>query len=180
MLIGVIGDTHGDELSFKTALDNFFHNVDLIIHTGDILNHGPRNKIPENYNPVALSEHLNNLPVDILFCKGNCDSEVDEMMINLPIASPYLYLMLDGIKIIASHGDKELPGKFYKYTDIIISGHTHNYSLEKINTTIYLNPGSSSIPKNHVNGTCAIVDLNSNIITIYDITNESILSELRI
>ncbi len=180
MQIGVVSDTHGDEFSFKTAMERFFQNVNLIIHAGDILNHGPRNKIPDNYNPEALSEYLNSLPVDILFCKGNCDSEVDQMMINVPIASPYLYLVLEGVKIFATHGDKKLPEKFLKSSDIIISGHTHNYNLEKINRTVYLNPGSLSIPKNHINGTCAIIDLDSNIISIYDIEKEAILSELRI
>ena len=180
MLIGIISDTHGDADSFKLVLNKFFENVDLIIHAGDILNHGPRNKIPEGYNPSLLSDYINNLPVDILFCKGNCDSEVDQMLINTPIASPYLYAVFEGIKIAVTHGDKKLPERFYKYSDIIISGHTHNYNLEKINNTIYLNPGSLSIPKNHINGTCSIIDLNANIITIYDIVNENSLAEMKI
>ena len=179
MRIGIISDTHGDYNSFNLAFENILKDVDIIIHAGDILNHGPRNRIPSGYSPEKLAEAINNLPVDIVFVKGNCDSDVDQMMIDFLIGSPYLFLMIEGFKIVVNHGDKKIDKKFFTNIDFYISGHTHIYNVEYLNATIFLNPGSLSIPKNHINGTCGIIDTTTNIVSIYDIINKNILIETK-
>ncbi len=181
MKIGVISDTHGDFLSVHKIFNKIFLDVDVILHAGDILNHGPRNPIPEGYDPVKLSDLLNNFPVPIHFAKGNCDSDVDTMMIKNFLQAPYIYTIFEGIKIVVTHGDKNL--EYFKelsekHADILITGHSHNYALEKENSVIYLNPGSTSIPKNHINGTCAVIDINSQSISIIDIVKNEILAEI--
>ncbi len=181
MKIGVISDTHGDYESTEKIFSNFFNDVELIVHAGDILNHGPRNPIPRGYDPIKLSELFNSSPVIIHFAKGNCDSDVDTLMINNFIQAPYLFLNIEGIKILITHGDKNL--EYYQKlskdnVDILITGHTHNYLLEKNSGYIMLNPGSPSLPKNHHNGTCGIINTNTGTISIYDIKENQILAEI--
>lgn len=180
MKLGVISDTHGDYINVKKAFDEIFYDVDTIIHAGDILNHGPRNPIPDGYNPVKLADLLNNQPVPVHFAKGNCDSDVDTLMINNFIQAPYLFLVFEGIKIVVTHGDKNLDYLMEladNHADILITGHTHNYTIDKVNKFILLNPGSTSIPKNHPNGTCATIDIENSVISIYDITKNEIIAE---
>ena len=179
MKIGIISDTHGDFASFNTAFENILRDVDILIHAGDILNHGPRNMIPSGYSPEKLANAINNLPVDILFAKGNCDSDVDQMMINFLIGSPYLFLIIEGFKIVVNHGDKKINKKFFRNIDFYITGHTHIYNVEHLDATIFINPGSLSIPKNNINGTCGIIDTTTNIVTIHDIFNKNILIETK-
>ena len=148
-------------------------DVDLILHAGDVLYHGPRNKIPKGYDPEKLSFVINRLPVDIFISKGNCDSCVDQMVIDVPIMSEYVFLSIEGFKIILHHGDKEIK---FKNIDFYISGHTHLYNVDYFNSTLYINPGSISIPKNNPNGTCGFIDFSANFINIIDIkTGESLI-----
>ena len=78
MKIGIISDTHGSITDFKKAME-YLEDADKIIHLGDVLNHGPRNPIPEGYDPAGLAELLAE-DDRFVFVKGNCDSEVDEMV----------------------------------------------------------------------------------------------------
>ena len=182
MKLGIISDTHGDYINVKNAFEKIFLDIEVLIHAGDILNHGPRNPIPKGYDPVKLSKFFNQLPIPIHFAKGNCDSDVDTLMIENFIQAPYLYLVIEGIKIVVTHGDKNLnyfKNLANKHADILITGHTHNYIIEKDQNFIHLNPGSTSIPKNHPHGTCALIDIDSNLISIYDIESNDIISETK-
>src|SRR5690348_16178739 len=106
MKIGVISDTHGDYKAWKKVKETIFRDCHNIIHAGDILYHGPRNPIVDGYNPSELLKDLNNINIPIHFAKGNCDAEVDQMVINRPIMSPYVYLNYNNFGIIVIHGDK--------------------------------------------------------------------------
>jgi len=180
--IGIISDTHGCIETWQTVYDKYFHDVDLIIHAGDVLYHGPRNTIPDEYNPKLLAEALNNCPVPLIIACGNCDAEVDSMVLNLPVESPYCHIILDKLRIIVNHGHKltadsklEMAARFK--ASLFVTGHTHIATLEKINGTIFLNPGSPAMSKRSDNrGTVA--KLSGQTVEVIDIaTGEIVLSE---
>jgi len=182
MKIGIISDTHGCLETWKTVFEHYFHDADLIIHAGDVLYHGPRNDIPAEYNPKQLAEVLNNCPVPIVTACGNCDSEVDGMVLKLPIQSPYSYLMLNGLSVVVTHGQnltheaKQDMAERLK-ADIFITGHTHIAALKKNKGRFYLNPGSPSMSK-RPDGCGTIAWISDNKIEILDIkTGQSLFSE---
>lgn len=176
MKIGIISDTHGCPVSWKKAYDKFFYDADLIIHAGDVLYHGPRNNIPSEYNPKQLVEILNNCKVPIIIACGNCDAEIDSMVLELPIQAPYACVHMENIRIIINHGHnlteeqkKSLANK-YK-ADLFITGHTHIANLDKQGNTIFLNPGSPSMSKREdKQGTVAL--LLDNKVIIYGIDSD--------
>lgn len=181
MKIGIISDTHGSLLGWELAW-KILENSDIIIHCGDLFNHGPGNPIPEKYSPRELLNILNNLNKPVLIARGNCDSEVDQTFLNIPICYPFLLYQIENLRIIASHGHifkKEEwieIGKKWKI-NILISGHTHIPVLEKIDELIILNPGSPSIPKEKI-PTCAEIDLSQKTIQIFDLINFSELKKI--
>lgn len=152
MKIGVISDTHGSLTAWQQALAGPLADVDLIIHTGDVLYHGARNPLPEGYNPAELAEAINACRIPILIVKGNCDSEVDQMVLTTPLQSPFLITDQPLGRILATHGhyfdNQQSADLAERYQiEIWISGHTHVPLLEKREQTVFLNPGSCSLPK---------------------------------
>ncbi|EQH95423.1 phosphodiesterase [Clostridioides difficile] len=97
MKIGIMSDTHGSLLYFEKAL-NVLSDCDVLLHGGDVLYHGPRNDIPEGYNPKKFIETLNKLE-NIVIVKGNCDADVDQMVIEHPIQSPYVMSQFGEIRL---------------------------------------------------------------------------------
>ncbi|MFA6075195.1 MAG: phosphodiesterase [Negativicutes bacterium] len=163
MKIGIISDTHGMYDSWRVVYEKYFFDCDFILHAGDILYHGPRNPILAEYNPAKLADDLNNIPNTILFAHGNCDSEVDNMILQHPIQTPYVLAYLNNMRIVLSHGhyfdDAEYIQKVAKQfkADVMIYGHIHLPVLEKVDNIIYLNPGSPSLSKlENKRGTAAI------------------------
>lgn len=151
MKIGIISDTHGSLAAWQQAFNQYFHSADLMIHCGDVLYHGPRNPLPEGYDPAGLAAALNQLTVPILFAKGNCDAEVDQMVLNHPLEAPYIHCYLPGLRILVHHGHlftpDTLPAQTTAGYNLVISGHTHLPGITKINGITWLNPGSPSLPK---------------------------------
>ena len=179
MKIGVMSDTHGSLLYFEKALD-VLSDCDVLIHGGDVLYHGPRNDIPQGYNPKELITKLNSID-NILIARGNCDADVDQMVINHPIQSPYMVSQFGEIRIITNHGyidsKEDTMEKAKKMgADILILGHTHIKELfvEEELGLIVLNPGSTSIPKDGSHSVATIeiiqshdeVDMDFNLIDI--------------
>ncbi|MEW6104118.1 MAG: phosphodiesterase [bacterium] len=169
MKIGVISDTHGNLYSWNKAYEGFL-DCDVIIHCGDILAPGPKNPIPDGYNPPLLADKINALSVPFLIAKGNCDSDVDSILLNPPIL-PFVFLQDGKKRIIASHGHLPIDPSQFK-ADIFITGHTHIPSLEEKGEIIYLNPGSPSVPlsKEKIPSYATIDDK----ITIYNLKHEVI------
>ncbi|HHW29057.1 MAG TPA: phosphodiesterase, partial [Syntrophomonadaceae bacterium] len=97
MRIGIISDTHGSLSSWQKVMSTLFRDVDLIIHAGDLLYHGPRNPLPDNYQPRGVAEAVNSLTVPFVIAQGNCDAEVDQMMINWPLQAPYAFLQIENL-----------------------------------------------------------------------------------
>lgn len=149
MRIGVISDTHGSLTAWKTAYERFFKDTDLILHCGDVLYHGPRNPLPVGYDPAKLATELNALTLPLVIVRGNCDTEVDQMVLDYPLESPYAHLFTGKLRILALHGHgSNLSVKAEKGYNLIISGHTHLPGINKEDGMIRLNPGSPSLPKN--------------------------------
>ncbi|SES74059.1 phosphodiesterase [Anaerobranca gottschalkii] len=179
MKIGVISDTHGVVSVWDKVMEEFFGDVSLIIHCGDVLYHGPRNPIVEGYNPALLSQRLNSLKTPIIFAKGNCDAEVDQMVLEHPLQNPYVLMIVDGKKILAHHGHTLSYGDKIKLAqkyniDIFITGHTHIAEIYKDGKTVFLNPGSPSLTKGEYS-TVAIIE--SNGIKIFDINSKLKIEE---
>lgn len=152
MKLLIASDIHGDLDSARLIIEAYKNEgCDKILLLGDILYHGPRNDLPKTYNPKAVIELLNQYKDKILAVRGNCDTEVDQMVLNFPILADYCCLALDGLTIYATHGhkynmDHPLP---LNDGDILLHGHTHVLTCQQFGEgNIYLNPGSAAIPKN--------------------------------
>ncbi len=162
MKIGIISDTHGAFPGWEKALKVFKdEKISFIIHAGDILNHGPRNPIPQGYAPAKLVESLNNSPYRIMWIKGNCDSEVDETVLSFPLLGEKLFLYINGKSILAMHGHKEKELESIVKSikpDVVICGHSHIPLIEEKHNVTFINPGSPSLPKDNNPPTVAILD----------------------
>ncbi|TDT61010.1 phosphodiesterase [Fonticella tunisiensis] len=151
MKIGIISDIHGYPGQFKKAL-KYFEGCDMILCAGDVLYHGPRNPILEGYNPPRLVEEIKRNEIPMLIARGNCDADVDLMVLNLPIISEYIVYERDNIRFIVTHGhnvdDDALRdiARVYR-ADMVITGHTHIRRCEAFLDTLFINPGSVSVPK---------------------------------
>ena len=152
MKIMIASDIHGSAAYCKELLEAFDReSVDKLVLLGDILYHGPRNELPKEYAPQEVISMLNNIKDSILCVRGNCDTEVDQMVLEFPILADYAILYLGSRMIYVTHGHiynkKKMPPM--KAGDILLHGHTHVPVCEEIddNGIMYMNPGSVSIPK---------------------------------
>ncbi len=179
MRIGVISDTHGGLKGWERAMEGPFHGVELILHAGDILYHGPRNPFPEGYDPQTLAWAINHSPVPLLIAKGNCDASIDQLLIDFPIQSPYVYCLIDGIAIMMTHGEDQEPedllelGSRYQI-NLLITGHTHRSHLIHRPPLLLLNPGSPSLPKGDEPPSVALVDTKSRRVSILSLDGQTL------
>ena len=176
MKLLICSDIHGDLDSMqKILLKKEEENADRILILGDLLYHGPRNDLPPTYAPKKVIELLNANKTKIMTVRGNCDTEVDQMVLEFPILADYIVLHLDGLTVYATHGHHHntatpLP---LMQGDILLHGHTHILTSESFgDDNTYLNPGSVAIPKGgnprtymiYENRTFTIKDFDNNII----------------
>lgn len=143
---------------------------DQIIILGDALYHGPRNPLPREYDPKQVVEMLNSLKGKIIAVRGNCDSEVDQMLIEFPMLSDYAVLYIEGKRCFISHGhlfnkDNELA---LQKGDIYIQGHTHIPKLKWESGILKLNPGSITLPKENSKNSYAIIEKSKFILKALD------------
>lgn len=156
MKLMIASDIHGSAYYCRKMLKAYkTEQADRLLILGDILYHGPRNELPEEYNPKDVISMLNKAKNEILAVRGNCDTEVDQMVLDFPCMADYAALFLDGYTLYATHGhiynESNLPP--VKNGDILLCGHTHIPKYKKYENFIYINPGSVSIPKeNSFNG----------------------------
>lgn len=183
MKFGIISDTHGHEMAWAKAYENYFKDADAILLAGDVLYHGPRNPMKADYNPMGLAERINACPVPVIIAKGNCDSDVDASCLELPVQAPYAYVFADGKRIVITHGDacmtdaeKDALAKHWK-ADLFISGHIHTTVLEKRGDTVFLNPGSAALSKRE-DGKNTIAVLENGEIRIFDLESGEVLMHL--
>ena len=149
--IMIASDIHGDAETTEILLERYRESgAEKLVLLGDILYHGPRNDLPAGYAPKKVIELLNAYKNDILSVRGNCDTEVDQMVLSFPVLADYAYLSFDGIRIFATHGHNYNTEKRPPLAkgDILLHGHTHVPKFESFGEdNIYINPGSVSIPK---------------------------------
>lgn len=147
----IASDLHGSALYTGQLLDAFDREQpERLLLLGDLLYHGPRNDLPEGYAPKAVIELLNARRDQLLCVRGNCDTEVDQMVLSFPILADYALLWAGGRTIFATHGHhynlSSLPP--LQPGDILLHGHTHVPAWNSFGeNNLYLNPGSVSIPK---------------------------------
>jgi len=150
MVFMIASDIHGSETYAKMLFERFEEErADRMILLGDLLYHGPRNDLPDGYAPKAVIELLNSRK-DSLFCvRGNCEAEVDQMVLAFPVLADYALMPIDERLMYITHGhhaSEDAPPPLKK-GDILLCGHTHIPKCEEHETFVYMNPGSVSIPK---------------------------------
>lgn len=143
-------DIHGCAPSCELMLKRFDEErAERLFLLGDILYHGPRNDLPEGYSPKEVIRMLNERAGDLLCVRGNCDTEVDQMVLKFPIMAEYALLYLDGRTVFLAHGHKfntDNPPQL-KRGDVLINGHTHIQTIDGSLEYTYINTGSVSLPK---------------------------------
>ena len=152
MKLLIASDIHGsfrycDEL--LRACDR--EHAERMLLLGDLLYHGPRNDLPDQYRPKDVIAALNERKNEILCVRGNCDTEVDQMVLAFPVLADYAVLFIDGLRVYATHGHVYHPDCLppLQDGDLLLFGHTHVPAWEKRGAILCLNPGSVSIPKNN-------------------------------
>ena len=146
----IASDIHGSAAwcrELLAALDR--EGAERLLLLGDILYHGPRNALPEEYNPAEVAGMLNARKDAILCVRGNCDADIDQMVLEFPILAQNAYIAEGSLRIFATHGHVFNAGSLppLRNGEILLHGHTHVPAWEDHGTWLYLNPGSVSIPK---------------------------------
>lgn len=146
----IASDIHGSGIYCEKLLDAYDREgADRLLLLGDILYHGPRNDLPEEYGPKKVISLLNDRKADIICVRGNCDAEVDQMVLEFPIMSEYTMIEVDGLTLFATHGHR-----YNEYhlpplgdIDVLLNGHTHVPKCVEHEGYYYMNPGSVTLPK---------------------------------
>ena len=147
-------DIHGSLAACERVLACYEkEGADRLVLLGDLLYHGPRNDLPENYNPKGVIALLNEKKAELLCVRGNCDAEVDQMVLEFPILADYMLLPLftkaGERTAFVTHGHlfnlDQLPP--HKDGDLLIHGHTHVLCVKEQDGVTYINPGSAALPK---------------------------------
>lgn len=173
-------DLHGSEYYTKKLVEKYNEfKCEKMVLLGDILYHGPRNDLPFGYNPKGVIELLNNMSKDIVAVRGNCEAEVDQMVLDFNCMSDSLLMWERGRKFFITHGHIYNKDNLPKLNDgdILLHGHTHVKTIEKIGEMLYINPGSVSIPKE--NNPPSFMIYEDGRFTIYDF-DLNILDEVTI
>lgn len=161
MKLFFISDIHGSLHYLKLAVKCFEkEQASHIIMLGDALYHGPRNPLPEGYNPKGTAQLLNEYASVIIAVKGNCDCEVDQMLIEYPMLNEQAFVLYNGRRIFLSHGHNYNPDNMpiLNKGDAFAFGHIHIPVAENKNGIYILNPGSVSLPKEGTPNSYAILD----------------------
>ncbi|MBD5558810.1 MAG: phosphodiesterase [Clostridia bacterium] len=161
MKMMIASDLHGSAY-YTAKIKEIFEEErpDRLILLGDLLYHGPRNPLPRDYAPMETAEILNSMKDSILAVRGNCDSEVDQVVLDFPIGADYMVWYDQGSMIFTTHGHlfhgKKRPHLGRR--DILLQGHTHIPVIESRGRFVRLNPGSAALPKEGFEPSCMIYE----------------------
>ena len=150
MRLMIASDIHGSAKWCEQLLEAWQREKpDRLVLLGDLLYHGPRNDLPEGYVPKEVIAMLNDIAPHLLCVRGNCEAEVDQMVLSFPVMADYSVLLVDGHSIYVTHGhvhNEDNPPPL-QFGDILLCGHTHIPCCHRHEDFIYVNPGYVSIPK---------------------------------
>ena len=150
MKLLVASDIHGSAYYCRKLIERCEEEKpEKVVLLGDFLYHGPRNDLPADYQPKKVIEMLNDRKDKIIAVRGNCDTEVDQMVLNFPIMADYSLLQLNNLTVYITHGHKYTPENPLPFAEgaIMLCGHTHVPTVRHLDSFIYMNCGSVSIPK---------------------------------
>lgn len=161
MKLFFISDIHGSLYYAKKAVDAYEkEKADMIVILGDELYHGARNPLPLEYNPQGVSKLLNEYADRIMAVRGNCDSEVDQLVLDFPIMAAYAMILHQERRLFLTHGHVYHPDNLppLRDGDVFLYGHTHIPKAEKRGNLFILNPGSITLPKENNPNTYGILE----------------------
>jgi uncharacterized protein len=150
MKLLIASDIHGSYFYAKKLVEKMNEEgADRLILLGDLLYHGPRNPLPQDYQPAEVASLLNSIKDQIIAVRGNCDSEVDQMVLEFPMRADYTQVMIDGRILFLTHGHIYHPDHLPQLPlgSVFMFGHIHLPIIEKQNGIFILNPGSITLPK---------------------------------
>ena len=167
----IFSDCHGSSKSMEKILKYYEEEkCDTLICLGDILYHGPRNNLPDEYNPKRVAEMIKDFKGRLLMVRGNCDGRVDEM-----VTGTKMYDYINEFNMLLTHGDliKKFESRMFK--KYVFYGHTHIMEIKKVGKTYYINPGSVTIPKK---GEASFIIFENETVKVYNMNKELILEEV--
>lgn len=167
MKILIVSDIHGSYQSAQCIKKLMVEtNAKVCCILGDILYHGPRNDLPEGYDPKKVIQELNSMKDQIIAIRGNCDSEVDQMVLQFPIMADYNYILFEDRKVFITHGHlysvENHP--YLNEGDCLLTGHTHVPTANEKEGIYFLNPGSMTLPKENSPRSYGVLDENGFIV----------------
>lgn len=172
-----ISDIHGAEEPLLSVINFIESNkVDRIVLSGDLMYHGPRNPLPNSYAPSKVADILNRYRDRIVAVRGNCDSEVDQMLLEFPCMGDCSQFRVGDISVFVTHGHLDLQEQIdlLPKGTVVVSGHTHLPVLSSESELIYLNPGSTSLPKSE-DGIATFGYLEENKLQILSVNDYKII-----
>ncbi len=160
----IASDIHGSAFWCDKLLSAFEkEKADKLLLLGDLLYHGPRNPLPDGYSPQKVFDSLNAIKDKIIAVRGNCDSEVDQMVLAFPMMADYAIVENGANALFATHGhlfSADNP-PLLKDTDILLNGHFHTPCFQRLEKGFYANCGSVALPKEGYPHTYLVVDGNT-------------------
>jgi hypothetical protein len=174
-------DIHGSLPAAERVLSLFAQNeTDYLVILGDVLNHGPRNALPEGYAPAEVSERLNTVAERIIAVRGNCDSEVDQMLLRFPITAPWQQVLTAKQRLFLTHGHLFGPDNLPPLSvgDVLVYGHTHIPVAARKGEIFHFNPGSVSIPKGGSSASYGMMEDNK--LRVLALNDQRVIAEVAI
>ncbi len=146
----IASDIHGSAYYCRKVIEAAEkEGAERILLLGDLLYHGPRNPLPKEYDTFKVTALLNGIKEKLICVRGNCDSEVDQMVLEFPMMAEQCVIPLGTRVLFATHGhqlNRENP-PMLQPGDILLNGHFHVAACEQADHFIYMNPGSAALPK---------------------------------
>ena len=172
-------DLHGSFYYTNLLVEKFKKgNFDKLLLLGDILYHGPRNDLPKDYNPKKVIPLLNEIKDKIICVQGNCDAEVDQMVLEFPILREAC-VEIDGVNYYLTHGHvHNLDNPINVNDGVVLYGHSHISNISSLGPVYYINPGSISIPKGNMINSYGIID--SRKVSIMNLLTDEIIDTVQL